>query len=160
MENDGFRAIHFNAWEDDFCDDPFVAIIGQLHDFLKRKGIKGLADNIRKAAKPLLIQGALSTLHKVSGVNLDKILKQFADKTFDEYSRQGEKRMNSRQHCENYKEIELLKEYRTRLIADLVTGKLDVREAAFKLPEVPDELSFSDKVDDLTRMKTFEDHAY
>ena len=59
-----------------------------------------------------------------------------------------------------HREIDLLKEYRTRLIADVVTGKLDVREAAFKLPEMPDELSFSDKVDDVTRMKTFEDHAH
>lgn len=31
--------------------------------------------------------------------------------------------------------IELLEEFRTRLIADVVTGKLDVREAAAKLPE-------------------------
>jgi len=33
------------------------------------------------------------------------------------------------------REIELLHEYRTRLVADIVTGKLDVREAAAKLPE-------------------------
>lgn len=33
------------------------------------------------------------------------------------------------------KEITLLREYRTRLIADVVTGKLDVREAAKGLPE-------------------------
>ena len=33
------------------------------------------------------------------------------------------------------REIELLREYRTRLIADVVTGKLDVREAAADLPE-------------------------
>ncbi len=32
-------------------------------------------------------------------------------------------------------EIELLREYRTRLIADVVTGKLDVREAAAQLPD-------------------------
>jgi len=32
-------------------------------------------------------------------------------------------------------EIELLKEYRTCLVADVVTGKFDVREAAAKLPE-------------------------
>ena len=31
--------------------------------------------------------------------------------------------------------ILLLKEYRTRLISDVVTGKLDVREAAANLPE-------------------------
>ncbi len=37
------------------------------------------------------------------------------------------------------REIELLREYRTRLIADVVTGKLDVREAAARLPEELDE---------------------
>jgi len=33
------------------------------------------------------------------------------------------------------REIELLREYRTRLVADVVTGKLDVREAALRLPD-------------------------
>lgn len=33
------------------------------------------------------------------------------------------------------REVRLLREYRTRLIADVVTGKLDVREAAANLPE-------------------------
>jgi type I restriction enzyme S subunit len=37
------------------------------------------------------------------------------------------------------REIELLREYRTRLVADVVTGKLDVREAAGKLHSMPDE---------------------
>ena len=32
-------------------------------------------------------------------------------------------------------EIDLLREYRTRLIADTVTGKLDVRAAAERLPD-------------------------
>ena len=33
------------------------------------------------------------------------------------------------------REIDLLREYRTRLVAEVVTGKLDVREAAVRLPE-------------------------
>ena len=33
-------------------------------------------------------------------------------------------------------EVMLAREYRIRLIADVVTGKLDVREAASRLPEV------------------------
>ena len=37
------------------------------------------------------------------------------------------------------RQIELLQEYRTRLIADVVTGKLDVREAAAQLPDEPDD---------------------
>ena len=35
------------------------------------------------------------------------------------------------------REIELLREYRTRLISDVVTGKLDVRAAAATLPDEP-----------------------
>jgi type I restriction enzyme S subunit len=37
------------------------------------------------------------------------------------------------------REIALMQEYRTRLTADIVTGKLDVREAAAKLPDLPTE---------------------
>jgi type I restriction enzyme S subunit len=37
------------------------------------------------------------------------------------------------------RDISLLREYRTRLIADVVTGKLDVREAAARLPEETEE---------------------
>ncbi|MBI4880997.1 MAG: hypothetical protein HY812_15270 [Planctomycetes bacterium] len=37
------------------------------------------------------------------------------------------------------REIGLLREYRTRLIADVVTGKLDVREAAARLPDEAEE---------------------
>ena len=33
------------------------------------------------------------------------------------------------------REIELVGEYRKRLVADVVTGKLDVREAAMHLPD-------------------------
>jgi type I restriction enzyme S subunit len=36
------------------------------------------------------------------------------------------------------REIELLGEYRTRLVADVVTGKLDVRAAARELPTKPE----------------------
>lgn len=37
------------------------------------------------------------------------------------------------------REIALMQEYRTRLTADVVTGKLDVRAAAAKLPEITEE---------------------
>ena len=34
------------------------------------------------------------------------------------------------------REIDLISEYRTRLVADVVTGQLDVRDAAAGLPEI------------------------
>ena len=51
------------------------------------------------------------------------------------------------------REIELLREYRTRLVADVVTGKLDVREAAARLPEeaatdtAEDDTDLSDEIE-------------
>jgi type I restriction enzyme S subunit len=46
------------------------------------------------------------------------------------------------------REIDLLREYRTRLIADVVTGKLDVREAALLLPDEAEEAEAIDEVGD------------
>ena len=46
-------------------------------------------------------------------------------------------------------EMALLREYRTRLIADVVTGKLDVREAAARLPDEVEELEPLDEADAL-----------
>ena len=47
------------------------------------------------------------------------------------------------------REVSLLREYRTRLIADVVTGKLDVREAAAGLPDEVEELEPLDEAEDL-----------
>ncbi len=54
--------------------------------------------------------------------------------------------MTERTRCE----IDLLREYRTRLMADVVTGKLDVREAAARLPEETDAPEPPDEVEDDT----------
>ena len=52
------------------------------------------------------------------------------------------------------REIALMQEYRTRLTADIVTGKLDVREAAAKLPkEKPEEVVEDDISEDETELE-------
>lgn len=45
--------------------------------------------------------------------------------------------------------VALCREYRTRLIADVVTGKLDVREAAAKLPDKTEDLEPLETADEL-----------
>ncbi|MFN9621994.1 MAG: restriction endonuclease subunit S [Cyanobacteriota bacterium] len=55
-----------------------------------------------------------------------------------------------------HSEIELLREYRTRLITDVVTGKLDVREAAAGLPEEGIEEA-SDEQEDVEGLEAGED---
>lgn len=54
------------------------------------------------------------------------------------------------------REIDLIREYRRRLISDVVTGKLDVREAAAKLPEESDdsgELLLNDGDEEIEEME-------
>ena len=61
LESQGFQAIYFNAWEDDFCDDPLLAIIGQLSEYFEEDD--DLGDKARRAfetAMPLLRQNAIS----------------------------------------------------------------------------------------------------
>jgi type I restriction enzyme S subunit len=46
------------------------------------------------------------------------------------------------------REIALMQEYRARLTADLVTGRLDVREAASRLPEPADQPTVEEAIDE------------
>ena len=64
------------------------------------------------------------------------------------------------------REIDLLREYRTRLVADVVTGKLDVREAAAVLPQdellsaiEPDALDADDDLDALDEVETVDEET-
>ena len=54
------------------------------------------------------------------------------------------------------RQIELIREYRTRLIADVVTGKLDVRDAAANLPDGVEEDELSDRSYDPNRLELAE----
>jgi type I restriction enzyme S subunit len=55
------------------------------------------------------------------------------------------------------REIALMQEYRTRLTADIVTGKLDVRVAATNLPEIVDAAADEVAIDETTDELEFED---
>lgn len=65
------------------------------------------------------------------------------------------------------REIELLREYHTRLVADVVTGKLDVRDAARRLPDDheevevlgPEDDEVAEEVDDVSEAKVEEAEA-
>ncbi len=54
-------------------------------------------------------------------------------------------------------EIKLMREYRTRLVADVVTGKVDVREAAAKVPEEAEELELGEEVGAAEEVEDLED---
>ena len=85
LENRGLRVIYFNAWEDDFCDDPLLSIIGQLSEYFKKGKLKTIAEDLGKIAIPLLKKNALSVLSKTTGLTFEvelnerDLLKEYRD---------------------------------------------------------------------------------
>ena len=85
LENNEFKVIYFNAWEDDFCDDPLLSIIGQLSEYFKKGKLKAIAEELSKIAIPLLKKNALSVFNKATGLTLEvdlnerDLLKEYRD---------------------------------------------------------------------------------
>ena len=71
LEGTGFKAIYFNAWEDDFCDDPLLAILGQMTETFKEGSLKTLTQKIVKTAVTLFKRNALSVLSNKTGITFD-----------------------------------------------------------------------------------------
>ena len=54
LQNQGWEAIYYNAWEDDFCDDPLVAIVGQLSEHFDKGNLADTVCEIARLVPPLL----------------------------------------------------------------------------------------------------------
>jgi len=89
LSNDGYKAIYFNAWEDDFMGDPLVAIVGQLRMFLEEdpnfkgvlagagEAILNLASGMLKKATGMDVIAATSAAQEASASNRDNILDDY-----------------------------------------------------------------------------------
>ena len=89
LEKEGFSAIYFNAWEDDFCDDPLLAIIGQLSEYFREGHLSNLASKLAQIAVPLLAKNVLGVLNKTTGLTLDiEVQKEYERDLLKEYREQ------------------------------------------------------------------------
>ena len=70
LENKGFRAIYFNAWEDDFCDDPFLAMFGQLSEHFREGPFKDQVRDVLEIAEPLIRENVAAVVKKTTGLCL------------------------------------------------------------------------------------------
>ena len=71
LENQNYKAIYFNAWEDDFCEDPLLAILGQLAHYFKETGFKEMVNQAAKDAMLLLRQNILGIVRSKTGVTFE-----------------------------------------------------------------------------------------
>ena len=92
LESQGFKAIYFNAWEDDFCDDPLLAIVGQMWDyFIKDKGdkLRTLIRSVKKNAVPLVWANIKGVVNNKTGLILEIDQGNQTDRNLiDEYLKQ------------------------------------------------------------------------
>ena len=78
LRNQGFEAIYFNAWEDDFNNDPLLAIVGQLSEHFD----EGVPDRIART----LAHAALNIVAKrLAGMKVDELT---PERLLDDYHEQ------------------------------------------------------------------------
>ena len=88
LDKEDFKSIYFNAWEDDFCDDPLAAIIGQLSEYFAEDNFKERISKIRENAGPLLARIPFGLLQKHTGVDLSGFLDVWGTNALQNYESQ------------------------------------------------------------------------
>jgi len=79
LEEKGFRSLYFNAWQDEFCDEPIVAISSQLGAFSKENEIESIGQRLQKSLAPLLLHNVKSIVEDKVGLRLDIKVEQAVD---------------------------------------------------------------------------------
>lgn len=94
LQNSGFTTIYFNAWQDDYCHDPLVALIGQIWSELKDSDLKEIAKSVKECAAPVFRTTIFNAVRTMSAgiVNLNEDqLKSISERAVDEYVAAGER---------------------------------------------------------------------
>ena len=74
LTKNGFEAIYFNAWEDDFCSDPLVAIIGQISEELETNvDYKCEVKKVMRKARLLFKQIFNNAVEKYVGISFEEL---------------------------------------------------------------------------------------
>lgn len=144
----GFPVVSFNAWENDFCDDPLIGFIAEINDALsgyfkeipvaKRHLDEALAIG-RKLIKPVSLGVASVIAKQLSGYSIDRLHELYSQ---DDESDDGESKPESeissliskcaeialKEHLDTKATIALFKKRLGRLI-----GTLE-KEANIQLP--------------------------
>lgn len=92
-----YKAIYFNAWEDDFHTNPLVAIIGQLWMDLKDNDVKEIYDGL----KQILPKLAETTVFEYIGLKKE-LLQSDVERTVNEYVENRKEINELRRRLENF----------------------------------------------------------
>ena len=89
LTKNDFEAIYFNAWEDDFCSDPLVAIIGQISEKLETNdNYKCEVKKVMKIARSLLKQILNNAVEKHVGISFKELSNASKNRALASYRKQ------------------------------------------------------------------------
>ncbi len=71
LENQGLRAIYFNAWEEDFCDDPMLTIVGQMSEYFENSSLMNGAMEVGRVASILLMRNLKGIANRFTGASFE-----------------------------------------------------------------------------------------
>jgi hypothetical protein len=112
LEKANYKTIYFNAWENDFEDEPLIALLGELKKLVDNKNetYKSLLKKgvvITKNILPALAKGVISK-YMDAGITLDVLEKsieaatEILDKEVDEYVNKKEGLIDFKKQLETY----------------------------------------------------------
>ena len=117
-QTDRYNTLYFNAWENDDCDDPLLALICEIEDAVIKDQISTF-EKIRKYGQPLLKKALPTMLKMATGISLDladvslsesneKILQEFSGKLgeFEQYKEQKMSKAKFKKVLKEYQEKE------------------------------------------------------
>ena len=70
LERKGFRSLYLNAWQDEFCDDPFVSILSHLNAFSKDGTLASIGQKYQTYLSSLLLHNLELMVKNKIGVSL------------------------------------------------------------------------------------------
>ena len=73
LENQGWQAIYYNAWEDDFAGDPLISVTGQLSEHFKKGALWAKARKLGGLVAPFVQPVASAASIATTGVPVPNI---------------------------------------------------------------------------------------
>ena len=90
LENQGLRAIYYNTWEDDFCQDPLMGILGQLHLKLRNySSYRQTLKELEKTARRIAAAAGLSATRHI-GLDMGQVIRAINHDPLKQYKRERE----------------------------------------------------------------------
>ena len=101
LGNRGYRAIYFNAWEDDFHGDPLVAVLGQMRAELRDRSFKGSWSRISRVVGDVVLDNVVGLAENRTGLRIGALLRRRDPGSVGRYMREQQAKTALRQGLES-----------------------------------------------------------